>query len=196
MHSTYINLIPLARACTYDKESRVLEYRESRDPLILAKLFVSNYGLITREANKFYGLASEDIASFSMEELHNALTSFDTRHISTSSFMTYFCTCFRNRLRAETQALNYDKRKAMRDYYEYNDDTLKPLCQEVACELSAVLEDESMFTVRERAYCHYVMSDTVHTKDIDFAIKEDISSAAVHYIKQSLKNKLNYLICT
>lgn len=192
LESTYKNFLPLANICKEKKEDLVKAYQLENDPTILAKIFVSNYNLIIKESSKYFGLSNWDVSSFAVEELHKTLLAFD--FTKQASFITYYCTCLRNRLRTETESLSYQKRKSNTLCNEYDDKNVGAQEQYFAINLISVIEGDNRLTDREKKYCIYIINDTPYTKDKDFSLLEGISGAAVCYIKKSLQIKLNYLL--
>lgn len=86
-----------------------LQYQAQPDPRILATAYNKIYKLATVVKNQYWGLNEDDVASFCLEELDKCLRSYN----GSSQFTTYFCTVFRNKLRTETESLNYKKRKCI-----------------------------------------------------------------------------------
>ena len=86
------------------------EYRKTFKPNILAYLFVKNYGMIYNISKKYNMLTEEDSASYCLQELDLCMLnySFDRN----CSFITYFLSCYKNRLRTETEQLLTDIRYA------------------------------------------------------------------------------------
>lgn len=79
------------------------DYKITYKPNILAYLFIKNYGIIYDISKKYTMLTDEDKASFCLQELDSCILnySFDKG----CEFITYFYSCFKNRLRTETEQL-------------------------------------------------------------------------------------------
>ena len=95
-----------------DKEFEELlrEYRELQSPNILAYLFVKNYGLISTFSREYPLLDTQDIASYSLQELDKALTQFVPE--KDCGFNTFYGACLKNRFRSEQGLLQTDLRYA------------------------------------------------------------------------------------
>lgn len=93
-------------------------YKASKNPSLLAVAFDKTFKFILHISENYYGLTTEDIASFSLVELDLALQMFEADN--GTKFITYFGTFLKNKFREETQALNTHKRKAVfySDSYE------------------------------------------------------------------------------
>lgn len=84
-------------------------YQKAPETNILATTFSKIYKLAIVVCDEFWGLNDEDIASWCLEKLDYCLKTYNGK----SLFTTYFCTVFRNKLREETERLNYKKRKCI-----------------------------------------------------------------------------------
>lgn len=89
------------------------EYKEKQSPNILAYLYVSNYGLFEQAAKTYKLLDTQDIASYGLQELDNAIKQYDFN--SNCKFITFFVACLKNRLRTEQSRLFNNMRRA--NYY-------------------------------------------------------------------------------
>ena len=89
----------------------IKEYQNKLSPYILAHFYVSNYKLIYTISQNYRILTEEDRASFCLQELNKCLQTYDMN--KNVKFTTYFVTCFKRRLYAETQMLNHANRKAI-----------------------------------------------------------------------------------
>lgn len=92
----------------YNLEQLADAYKKDLNPSILASAFSKCFDLINHTAAQYFGLTSEDIASFSLEVLDFCLQNFVA---DTCVFTTYYTTVLKNRFRQETQALSTHKRK-------------------------------------------------------------------------------------
>ena len=85
------------------------KYKKTRDPTYLATAFEKVFKLTIKLSQKYYGLASQDIASFALEKLDYCLLNYEeSKNIK---FITYFYTILQNKFREETQYLNLQKNK-------------------------------------------------------------------------------------
>ena len=83
-------------------------YAKDLNPSILASAFSKCFDLINYTASQYFGLTSEDIASFSLEVLDFCLQNYVSGNCM---FTTYYTTVLKNRFRQETQSLSTQKRK-------------------------------------------------------------------------------------
>lgn len=115
MYKTYKSMKPIAQML--DKKLKDLEledlaekYQEYPDSTIFAYCFVEHFGVIKIISDKFYYISNSDKSSFVLEELHKCLMEFDKRK---GNFRAMYSTYVKNRLRHETQKINYQKRKTI-----------------------------------------------------------------------------------
>ena len=197
MLETYKNLAPLADSRISEADC-ISTYQDNQSPIAFATLFVNHFGALKQLSESYWGITGADKASFCLEELHRAMLTYSPER--GAKFLTYLLTCLKNRLRAETQALSYDKRKA--DYL-LQESLSKPDDSEVsafeivdnqnpfaAAELAVSLQNNSDLTENERAYCAFFSTNTVHATASDFARRQGVSSATVHYIRMALRKKI------
>lgn len=83
-------------------------YKKELNPSILASAFSKCFDLINHVATQYFGLTSEDVASFSLEVLDFCLQNYIADNCA---FTTYYTTVLKNRFRQETQSLSTHKRK-------------------------------------------------------------------------------------
>lgn len=84
-------------------------YQSNNDSRILATAYVKIYKLSISISNQFWGLNEDDLDSWCLEKLDYCLRTLNPKF----AFTTYFATVYRNKLREETEALNYKKRKCI-----------------------------------------------------------------------------------
>jgi len=97
-----------------DEKELIQQYKQRLLPNILAYFFKSNFNIICRTNILYPILDEEDKASFCLQEMDKCLQNFDiTQNVK---FITYFLTCYKNRLRMETEQLLVHKRKALVNY--------------------------------------------------------------------------------
>lgn len=113
MYNTLKLLYPLIDKCyeNYTLEQLSAEYQINSDPKILAKAYESIVKLAIVVKNKYWGLTEDDYASFCLERLDFCLRTYDL--YCNTKFITYFCKVYGNKLREETEKLNYKKRKCI-----------------------------------------------------------------------------------
>lgn len=210
MMETYQRLKELA--ALYEGDGNLnevaMQYKETEDAILLSYAFCKLYPLIRTTCNKYFGLTDEDKSSFALEELHKAM--LDYRRSGGAQLQTLFNRYLDRRLRAETQMLNYDKRKSnlyaesfegtiVEDEKGNKEDTgySNQLGYEEEgfdkVEILLTLADKAGLTENEFKYCEFIInevSNVKHIVDSEIASRLNISSAAVHYIKKSLQKKL------
>lgn len=188
-------LAALYEGTSVTTEEFVLEFQYTEDPIIIAYVFCQSYALIVNQGNKFFGLSEEDKESFAVEELELAM--MDYKEGKGASFKTFFMRYFVNRLRAETQATNTQKRKANNVTEEYEEVTTVRAYEDQGydnVEFIDSLETSFDLTENELKYCHIVMNNPVGVVDTDVAKLMGMTSAGVNWIKKSLKKKLSFAI--
>ena len=90
-----------------DEKELIKEYQEKLSPNILAYFYSDNYGLFCKINTLYPIINEEDKASFCLQELDKCLLEYNF----STKFMTYFCKCYKNRLRMETEKLMTYKRR-------------------------------------------------------------------------------------
>lgn len=208
MNETYNNLKELAKLYrgTEVMEEIALNYQDEEDAILLSYVFCKNIGLTYQVTDKYFGLTEDDLSSFALEELHKAMINY--RPNGGAKLTTLYSRFLNNRLRTETKALAYDKRKAnvlseslegeMTEDDKGNKGTtgmeigyIEDNFTEVELLMSLVNRDE--LTDNEYRYCEIIVKevkDITQIKDSEIASRLNISSAAVHYIKKSLQKKI------
>lgn len=218
MNETYNHLREVAAMYrgTEDAEQIALDYQIDEDATKISYLYCKNIGLTLTVSDKFFGLTEDDISSYALEELHKAMLHY--RPDGGAKLTTLYSRFLQNRLRTETQSLNYDKRKSNSNT-ESLEGTItesdggdvrstgmdgklgyeEPIFKEI--ELLMSLSKKEELSDNEYKYCEIIVSeisDITQVRDSEIAKRLDISSAAVHYIKKSLQKKIaikgnNYL---
>lgn len=210
MNQTYNHLKELAKLYrgTEVMEEIALNYQDEEDAILLSYVFCKNIGLTLQITKKYFGLTDDDVESFALEELHKAMMNYRTD--GGAKLTTLYSRFLNNRLRSETQALSYDKRKAntladslegeLREDDKGNKETTGHM-KDVSyvednfsqAELLMSLVDKEELTDNEYRYCEIIIKevkDVEQIKDSEIASRLNISSAAVHYIKKSLQRKI------
>lgn len=197
MEKTYLNFLRMAELYEGegDNNELVREYKRTKDPIYLAEIFCRYYPYIQKIASRYFNLTDADKASFAVEELHKSMNDFDEK--MNTQIQTLFVAYYSNRLRAETQSMNLQKRKANNncDSFEqtavsilegYRDDKLDII------EIQTALEQSGILTENELEYCKIIIgSDNV--RDSDVARELNISPSAVFQIKKRLSKKLDLI---
>lgn len=167
----------------------VSTYQDNQSPICFATMFVKHFPAIRLISQSYWGITEADKASFCLEEMHRALLGYSPD--KGVKFLTYFLACLKNRLRAETQSLSCDKRKA--DYFLSSEegelDELPDNGSFLGSELLISI-DSTGWTENEKAYCHFFSSHGGHANATDFARSRGISDATVHYIRAALRKKI------
>lgn len=195
MRQTYANLSKLAKENQLELQDAVHNYQKDEDPISFANIFCKLYPLSLSVCSKFWNLTESDMASFCLEELHNAIHKYDDGQ--DTKFQTFFATCFRNRLRHETQKLDCDKRKAntkSEDFAAYAE--IAQGYYEVGIENAEVhdLLAGIELSENEQQYCQIIMKTPGKITDKEISKIIGVSSAAINYMKKRLKVKLQAVL--
>lgn len=105
-------------------EELLHEYQKTLKPNLLAGMFIKHYKTICNVAEKYKMLNKDDCASFCLQELNDCMLNYSFN--KKCSFITYFVTCFANRLRMETEQLLTDIRYS--NYITEDIDNCLDLC--------------------------------------------------------------------
>jgi DNA-directed RNA polymerase specialized sigma24 family protein len=192
---------------TEDTNQVALQYQDEEDAILLSYVFCKHFGLTVTLTGKYFGLSQEDFASFALEELHKAMMHYRTD--GGAKLTTLYSRFLNNRLRTETQFINYDKRKSNNmtesfdsnpaestettdssshaEHIGYSEDSFSEI------ELLMSLADKGELTENEYRYCEIIIkevTDVTQIKDSEIASRLNLSSAAVHYIKERLRKKI------
>lgn len=209
MYNTYQNFLQIASIGLSDNEC-VLEYQKDQSPICLATIFVRHYPALRQLSDLYWGLTDEDKASFCLEEVHKALLNYSLDR--NTKFLTFMYSCVKNRMRTETEALDTDKRReifhrqcfpagksVLINAADKTDDTW--WLNKEAVKENSYMDADLLISIKsselnktEKAYCEYAIKNNIYATDSDFAKQQNISSAAVHYIKQSLRLKIGAVL--
>lgn len=195
MYGTYHRLLELAGL--YEEEETncelAIKYQVNEDPIYLAVIYCRYFAYIKSTAGRYFNITDADKESYALEELHKSM--LDYKITGGAKVQTLFITYYNNRLRAETQSMNLQKRAAnnnCEDFEEtaeifngYIDDEINII------ELSTALDQMEQLTENEKMYCKIVIQ-TDEIKDIDIAKQLGISSSAIFQLKKRLAKKLDY----
>ncbi len=207
MMETYRTLRELANlhTGTNTNEEIALMYQQSEDPVLLAYMYCNNLGGWESMTKDFFSLSTSDIESFVLEEIHSAMLKYDPKR--GASFFTIVGHFIKNRLRNEVTTLLYEKRKINLNADSYEGMLESP---EIGFKHSGIVDDninsidlletlskDESLTENEYKYCEIIIkeiADPRHIKDSEIAARLNVTSAAVHYMKKSLKRKLQAIL--
>ena len=185
MNSTLTTLSPYIKEelykLSYGQLAEMYKSKNSND--VLSSCYKKIYKLVIIINEKYWGLNEDDYESYCLELLDFCLKTFNTD--SSSSFVSYFSTCYKNKLRELTESLNYKKRKcilepldSILDYGVFGDyDFLDELLP-------------NTLTYKERMYCELVSKgyDNSYVQEV-----LNVSRMTICNIRKSLKIKLSSL---
>lgn len=166
-------------------------YKKDLNPSIIASAFSKCFDLINYVAAQYFGLTSEDIASFALEVLDFCLQNYVAGNCA---FTTYYTTVLKNRFRQETQSLSTQKRKVaiysdsldglIDDGFDVADSTDNYLDSK-----DALMENLNSLNLRplERNYCELVALNYTN-KEISKIL--NVSVMTLSNLRKSLRVKL------
>jgi hypothetical protein len=186
----------------YDGEETLSEiavkYQTSPDNMVyLARTFCELFGVLTNLVGNYFYLTEEDKASYCVEETHKAMMAYDPD--KGYQVQTLIRTYVDNRLRAETQMLQCQKRKAnylTTDYgdLDYNDVETELHIEQLEL-LDLIKSGELGLTDNEIAICEIIVREPNNLQNTEIAEELGMTSAGVAYIKKQLAQKLDgYLL--
>lgn len=162
-------------------EELAIQYQLNAETAILATSFSKIFKLAIIIKNEYYGLDDTDIASWCLEKLDYCLKTFS----GNNKFSTYFSTVFKNKLREETERLNYKKRKGILESIN----ELLDIGIDDTYNLIDMLLPKNL-TDKEYTYC-ILASEGYDNSYI--AQKLDVSRMTISNIRKSLKVKCETL---
>jgi DNA-directed RNA polymerase specialized sigma24 family protein len=175
----------------YSLEQLADAYKKDLNPSILASAFSKCFDLTNYVSAQYFGLNSEDIASFSLEVLDLCLQNFTPDNCA---FTTYYTTVLKNRFRTETQALSTQKRKVaiysdsldvlMEDGFDVSD-TVDTYLES----RDALMENLKSCNLREleKDYCN-LLAVGYNNSEISKILK--VSVMTLSNLRKSLRTKL------
>lgn len=170
-------------------EDLAIEYRKDLNPQLLAAAFCKSYGLIMNISGRFFGLTSEDIASYALEKLDQCLIGYEPGKYA---FNTYFTKVLSNRFREATEALSTHKRKAMltRVSFDLLVEQGFDLADDHGRSIDQVLDELSVYdlTDREMLYCKMVMQSYSNP---EIAKEIGLSVTAIMRVRNRLRQKIS-----
>lgn len=167
-------------------ESLAVEYQATHSQALFATIFYKVFKLAITESHQFFGLSEQDIASWSVEKLHDCLTYFD--RTQNMRFTTYYGVALRNKFKEEINARNMQKRKIA-----YFSDSLEQALERgfdypAPDEDTTILELETnkLLTEREKKFCYMVVQ---HYSSLEIAKTLGVSQMTLTNIKKQLRYK-------
>jgi len=166
-------------------------YRQKPNDYIIAEAFYKLSNLIYLNGNHYPHIESCDQASFALEKLQMCLLTYVPG--STNKFSTYFCRVFKNKLREESQKLNYHKRCVM-----FNSSSLNSLVEngfdvvgdnDIQTRLLCL---PNTLTDRELQYCKLLAMNYGSNKEI--ADELNVSVMTLCNMRRSIKYKLQMIL--
>ena len=167
-------------------EELVNLYKQNESPNILAYLFVDNFGMISQISNQFTMLNDEDKSSYILQELYNAIYSYQAT--KNTSFITYFYACLKNRLRSENQNQFHGVR-----YANFITEDLSDYCNEIVGQIGVDFLDldSCNLTNKEMTQVNMIL-DGYTNKEI--AKVFNVSPSYVTRMNRNLQKKLANLV--
>lgn len=195
MNQTYKNFLKLSslyRDQKADLSAVALEYQRTNDPVCYSFVFCRLYAYMITQTDKYFYLTDSDKDSYCMEELKKAMIDFDST--KGAKIQTLFDRYLNNRLRTETEQLSRDKRKVNNNTENYDIAHNKSTYDELSFDCIEVIESLKTLPLsdNELKYCQLIVHNANKINDSDIAKLLGVSSAAIHYIKNSLSKKLNF----
>lgn len=156
-------------------------YQSSPTSNILATSFEKIFKLAVSVSGKYWGLDDEDVASWCLEKLDYCLKTYNGK----ASFQTYFSRVFSNKLREETEKLNYKKRKCI---LESLNEIIDIGLEDTYNLLDMLLPRD--LTTNEKGYCMLASQGYDNTYIAEIL---DVSRMTVSNIRKSLRVKCSSL---
>lgn len=181
MLAAYNLLKPLSSESDIPLESLAMQYQKCDTSTILATAYCKIFKLAIIINNEYYGLCEDDMASWCLEKLDMCLRTYNGQN----KFSTYFSKVYRNKLREETERLNYKKRKSI--LVSINE-VIEEGVEDVYNLIELMLPKN--LTSKEHTYC------ILASKGYDNAFIADnmnVSKMTISNIRKSLKVKLSTL---
>ena len=194
-NNTFSNLKTLANLYIgSDDLSEVAEnYQQDKSPAKLAYVVCRLEHYLKTQTNKYWGLTEEDKESFMLEEVDRAMLHYNPD--KGAKVQTLISIYVNNRLRTETQQLQYDKRSANNAADSYEEIIATKENDEVECtqyldiEMSSLL-NSAQLTESEMACCKIIMQEPHALKNTEIADMLGMTSAGVGYLKKRIAVKL------
>ena len=154
------------------------KYQIKQDIELFSTAFYKIFNLAVEIQNKYWGLNDDDVASWCLEKLDYCLKTYKEGN----KFTTYFYKVFSNKLREETESLNYKKRKGI--LVSINE-LLNSSVEDTYNVIEMILPTN--LTDKEFKYC--ILASDGYDKSY-IANKLEVSRMTICNIEKSLRNKL------
>ena len=158
------------------------EYKDNESPNILAYLYVTNFGIIQKYADKYKMIDTQDIASYSLQELDKAIKQYDFN--SNCKFITFFVTYLKNRLRSEQELLMKHVRFA--NYFHEDLDSLHNITSNFEFDLFDL--NNYNLNLTERRQCKMLLDGYT---SVEIANIFNITKQAVYKRNNQIAKKLS-----
>jgi len=170
-------------------EEIAIRYKKVENPALLAKAFLNLFGFISEKSKTFSLLAEEDIASISLQKLHESLLLFEAER--NFKFITYFGNVLHNEFRTEMQKITTQKRKTIYNTTPIMEtDSFDDNCL-VDSEFKEVLDNIDL-TEMENKYCKLLASNWGSNKDIAKLL--GVSVMTLCNMRKRIKEKLEFAL--
>lgn len=169
-------------------ESLAFEYQATHSQAIFATAFYLVYRPALAIANHYFGVNSQDVASWAVEKLDYCLETF--RSDFNGKFITYFCAVLDNKLKEETKALSMQKRKVclISDSYEQMvEDGFDEAIYPSADFTIEALDFSEALTEREIQFCYMVVQQYT---SLEIAEALGVSQMTLTNIRKQLRLKI------
>lgn len=164
-------------------------YRSSLDPRLLAAAYHKTYKMTLAASKHFFGLTTDDLASFTLTTLDFCLLNFEP---AAAKFTSYYHTILNNKLRHETQALSTHKRKANMFPTSY-DGLVENGFEAVADEeyqtwMTMEYVNDCYLTDREKKYCQMVLEDYTNA---EIAKELQVSVTMLSHMRREMRQRMD-----
>lgn len=169
-------------------ESLAFEYQATHSQAIFATAFYLVYRPALAIANHYFGVTSQDVASWAVEKLDYCLETF--RSDFNGKFITYFCAVLDNKLKEETKALSMQKRKVclISDSYEQMvEDGFDEAIYPSADFTIEALDFSEALTEREIQFCYMLVQQYT---SLEIAEALGVSQMTLTNIRKQLRLKI------
>lgn len=184
MNDTYLMLKSYAKKdlCELTYEELAHKYQESDNSDILASSYINIHKLVNSISTKYYSIDLDDMQSYCLEKLDYCLRTYDSKD---TSFISYFCTCYKNMLNDIVKGFNCMKRINITEPLEA---VVEVGINDTYNLLSMILPNN--LTNNERAYCELASAGYDNTYIANYL---GVSRMTICKVRKSLKIKLNGL---
>lgn len=158
-------------------EQLAFKYQSNNETTILATSFSKVFKLAIIIKNEYYGLDDTDIASWCLEKLDYCLRTYKTGNC----FTTYFSVVFKNKLREETEKLNYKKRKGILE-------SINDILDIGICDTYNLIDMLLPKDLTDKEYTYCILASEGYDNSY-IAGELNVSRMTISNIRKSLKNK-------